>query len=481
MLQSLNSKHILNKKRLKIIWFVLLAILAIIPYVFSILFSPISLDGSYYLSMVERIRDGLTPYRDFTLEYTPVLFYITAFFKNVFSIGINYGLDLAFHFCFQIIVAFLLYKIAYLILRRKDYSYYVSIFYLLISFWITQYEFILEIPSLMWGLWAIYLTIIYKDKTTVFILVGFIASLSFLTKQYGFGFFFLIVYLILFNSFRWKQLFFFVIGYSIPVILITISLPEITNVFLGNGYGNQLGRQSIGIFLFDVIRRMGDASFYFLYRVPILLFAVVLIPLIFNKQRKYAGLLLLGIAGFMLQFVFAIFNHYDLFIIPFVSLYIFLVLSNIQKKRIIFGTYIFVLIIVFSFSIKKNYSRALSFDHQVRDKQLLLASIVKQKIEPGKSLYIADTRLVDLYYPMNMKPTNMRYTFGLTLTEKLHYKQLCDADYILTFEIPDSLYFNYLNSRRVVKYLSEILHKTVIEKQGLNKNDQKIILYRNKH
>jgi len=473
-------------KTAKIIGFIFLAILAVVPYIYSILYAPVSLDGSYYLSMVERIRDGLIPYRDFTLEYTPVFFYITAFLKNLFSIGINYTFDLSFHFCLQLFVAFLLYKISDLIIQRKDYSYYVAIFYLLISYWITQYEFILEIPSMMWGFWAIYLAIKHKEKTTVFILVGTIASISFLTKQYGFGFLFLLIYLILFNSNRWKQLMFFLIGYSIPILLFLIFIPEISTVLFGNGYGIQAVEKSVPDFFIDVLRRMGEACFYFVYRVPVLLVALGLFQFIPRNQRKYAGLLLFGIAGFMLQFVFALFNHYALYIIPFVSLYTFMILNNIDKNKIIFRAYLVILLVVFSFANFKNYSRALSFNRELRSKQFHLAEKIKQKIEPGKTLYIADVRLVDLYYLMNVKPTNMRYTFGLTMTEELHFKQLHDANYILTCEIPDGVSFTYLNTDRVNKYLAKIPLRTVIEKQvffdkNLNKTiEMKILLLRNK-
>ena len=487
VISKLFNKSILNNKKVKIYWFVLLAFIALTPYFFTILFTPISLDSSYYLSVVERIREGLIPYRDFSLGYTPIFFYLTLIFKNAFSIGINYGYDLGFHFCFQIFISFLLYKIAFELLRRKDYSYYVAIFNLLISYWIVQYEFILEIPSLMWGFLAIYLAIKYKGKTTLFILIGSIASLSFLTKQYGIGFFFLILYLIIFNSNKWKQLFYFLIGYAIPVIIVVICLPEITNVFLGDGYGNQEFDKSTVLILIGICKRIGDASIYFLYRVPVLLYGIALFSFIPIKQRKYAGLLLFGIAGFMFQFIFAGFNHYMLYIIPFVSLYIFMVLNNIKKNKIIFGTYVFILLVVFAFSILKNYNRALAFDHKLRDKQFLLAEKIKKLIEPGKSLYISDVRLVDLYYPINVKPTNMTYSFGYSLSEKTHYKQIHDADYILTYEIPDSLNFNYLNSIRIKKYLREIPDKTIIEKQlsydnVLNKNlEYKIILYKNKH
>ena len=51
---------------------------------------------------------------------------------------------------------------------------------------------------------------------------------------------------------------------------------------------------------------------------------------------------------------------------------------NIRKNKIIFGTYIFILFVVFSFSILKNYTRALSYDTNVRAKQLLLAEKIRQ-------------------------------------------------------------------------------------------------------
>ena len=164
-----------------------------------------------------------------------------------------------------------------------------------------------------------------------------------------------------------------------------------------------------------------------------------------------------------------------------------MVLNYIKKNKIVFGTYVFVLFVVFAFSIMKNYNRALSYDHKSRDKQSLLAEKIKHIIEPGKSLYISDVRLVDLYYPINVKPTNMTYAFGYSLSEKTHNKQIHDADYILAYEILDTLNFNYLNSIRIKNYLKEIPDKTIVEKQLsydniLNKKlECKIILYKNKH
>lgn len=488
-MNSANIKNLIvsNQRFLKLLWVILFALLAIIPYIYSILYAPISLDGSYYLSMVERIRSGLVPYRDFTLEYTPLFFYITAFIKNLFSVGINYGFDLGFHFCIQLIVTILLYKIAVQMAISKWNAYHVAVFYLLISYWITEYEFILEIPSLLWGLWAIYLALRYQHKSVVFILVGMIASLSFLTKQYGLGFFFLILYQIDFNSNRWKQLFFFIIGYFIPIIFFKLRFPEMSIVFFGNGYGLKGAEQTMGIFSYNILKRMLEASGYFLLRVPIFLFAIVFIKLVPPERRKNVWFLLLGIAGFMIQFVFAIFNHYGLYIIPFVSLFIFLILTYIPSEKWVYKSYIALLILVFGAAVFKNYYRAFAYDHDLRTRQIQLAEKIKQNMDPGKTLYIADTRLVDLYYPLNVKPAGMRYTFGLTMTEKLHYRQIRIADYILTYNIPDSLNFNYLNSKRVQWFFKTISDKTIIDNQySVDKEthktiDNQVILFRNNH
>lgn len=488
-MNSVNIKNFIvsNQRFLKLLWVILLSILAIIPYIYSILYAPISLDGSYYLSMVERIRDGLVPYRDFTLEYTPLFFYITAFIKNLFSVGINYGFDLGFHFCIQLIVTILLYKIAVQMAISKWNAYHVAVFYILISYWITQYEFILEIPSLLWGLWAIYLALRYQHKSVVFILVGMIASLSFLTKQYGLVFFFLILYQIDFNSNRWKQLFFFIIGYFIPILFFNLKLPEMATVFFWNGYDLKGSEQPLGIFSYNLLKRMLEASGYFLLRVPIFLVAIVFIKLVPPDRRKNAWFLLFGVAGFMMQFVFVIFNHYALYIIPFVSLFIFFMLTYIPSGKRVYTWYVILLILVFGAAIFKNYSRAFAFDRELRTRQIQLAEKIKQNMDPGKTLYIADTRLVDLYYPLNVNTAGMRYTFGLTMTEKLHYRQMRVADYILTYNIPDSLNFNYLNSKRVQWFLKTISDKTIIDNQySIDKKthkliDNQVILFRNNH
>jgi 4-amino-4-deoxy-L-arabinose transferase-like glycosyltransferase len=474
-----------SNKKIMTGWLLFLFILAIIPYIFTIIYSPVSIDGSYYLSMVERIRDGLTPYRDFTLEYTPVFFYLTAFFKNLFSVGINYTFDLSFHFVIQLIVTYLIWVISQEFSISKILSFYAAIFYLLVSFWIAQYEFILEIPSLLWGLLGFYLALKYKERIIHFLLIGVITSLSFLTKQYGFGFFVLIIFLIFFNSKKWNQLLFFFIGYFSLILLFLVWLPQIKTVFGGNGYGTNEVDKSFIDFIWAVIKRMANATGYFLIRIPIVVFTFLLLPKIIRKNKKNTLFLLIGIFGFMLQFVFALFNHYALYIIPFITILIFFVLKEIRERKLLFQFYSILLIMTISMAIFKNYSRIITINRELRNEQIALAEKIKKQIEPNSTLYIADTRLVDLYYLLNLRPVNMRYTFGLTMTEKLHFKQLQDADYILTYEKPDTLNFNYLNSERVNKFIENVPDKKLIEDQfqfdrksnKVGKN--KIYLYRN--
>jgi energy-coupling factor transporter transmembrane protein EcfT len=187
----------------------------------------------------------------------------------------------------------------------------------------------------------------------------------------------------------------------------------------------------------------------------------------------------------MLQFVFALFNHYALYIIPFITILIFFVLKEIRERKLLFQFYSILLIMTISMAIFKNYSRIITINRELRNEQIALAEKIKKQIEPNSTLYIADTRLVDLYYLLNLRPVNMRYTFGLTMTEKLHFKQLQDADYILTYEKPDTLNFNYLNSERVNKFIENVPDKKLIEDQfqfdrksnKVGKN--KIYLYRN--
>ena len=87
--------------------------------------------------------------------------------------------------------------------------FYASILYILASHWNDGNVFLLETPSLLFGLLGIYYTIKYTKYTKIYIGIGVLAAFSFLCKQYGIGFLVLIMFLICFNNARLKQLNFF--------------------------------------------------------------------------------------------------------------------------------------------------------------------------------------------------------------------------------------------------------------------------------
>ena len=472
---------LLENRIIRVVLLLLLFVISISPYLYAILFNPISCDASYYLSVVERIREAKKPYQDFVLGYTPLFFYVIAKIKDLCCIGINFTFDLSIHLLFLISSSIAIFKISELITKRSIFAYLTVTLYLLLTSWFVRYDFLLEIPSMSWGLWALYLALRYPTKVLLYVLIGFLCALSFLTKQYGLGFYFLILYLLLFDKSGLKHWLYFTIGFVGSLSLAMIVFPHIYSVFFGNGYG--LENRSYDIATIQAILLQVKASIIFIFlRILVLIPAIALFPIIPKSHRKEGGLLLLGIFGFMLQFIFGPFMHYSLYIIPFIAIYLFFVLSKFTSNSLIYKALGFCLMLTFVLAIYKNYSRIFSDNYDNRAHQFLLANKIKKHIVPGNTLYIADTRLVEFYYILNVNSPNLDYSFGTALNEKTHFKQLNDADYILSFDAPD-LYDTILNSERVMNYNRKLPNKIVLDVQqnyhpSLHKMyTEKVVLY----
>ena len=65
-----------GKNKLLFVLFVSVSVLLFVAYLLSAFRSPVNADAGYYLGVVELIHNGLVPYRDFKLGYTPLFFYV---------------------------------------------------------------------------------------------------------------------------------------------------------------------------------------------------------------------------------------------------------------------------------------------------------------------------------------------------------------------------------------------------------------------
>ncbi|WP_155296214.1 hypothetical protein [Spirosoma rigui] len=217
-----------------------LALITVIPFLVAVVYAPVGIDSSYFLSIVERISDGYVPYRDLSLSYTPVFFYCMYIVKYIFNVGVNYEFFLSVHFLIEIINAYLIFRISVLIMKSKKYSFCSAILFIMASYWNGGNEVFLEMPSLFWGLLSLFFVLRETNKISDYIIAGTLSALAFLTKQYGFGFFFLVLFIVCTNHGKLVVRNFLVlsIAYVLTIVIFLILFKEgLFKALFGNGYG----------------------------------------------------------------------------------------------------------------------------------------------------------------------------------------------------------------------------------------------------
>lgn len=428
-----------------------IAIICLVPIILSIFFAPISPDSAYYLTIVERISEGLTPYTDIKVGYTPLVLYLSVFLKKLFSVSINYEFFLTSQLILQLICAYLVYKITDFFIARKDLSFLAGALFVLAAHWNDGNYYLLEIPTLFFGLLAIYITLKQAKNNYIYLLIGFVLALAFLSKQYGLGFLILVIYLILFEDKKGVKFINLGVGFALPILFCFW--------YWGSDFYNviftEYGKSRT---VLESIETIAYRTSYLAVRMPILIAAFYYVPSIFKKAeintKKGLGLAIYAILGFLLQFYFAKYTHYYLLILPFVSILTFIILAKSATKI----TYLFVGL-TFALSAYATYHdqvyKVYIKQNNLRSNQYKLANEILKNSDPNKTLYISDIGLISQYYLTNMVPPNLNsigYSFGMALNNQTHLMQLKSASYILKYA---NEYNNYgLNTDSAKLFLS---------------------------
>jgi hypothetical protein len=177
---------------------ILLVIIAFFYYLFFANKGIIFFDEGYFVHAAERIFNGLTPYKDFSLQYGPTYFYLLAVLFKLFGPSLIIGRYLTVFICLSII------SIGFLILNKLKFN---SVSNILLSF-LAYLSFgypLINIPNIMWTnvLFALLLMLGYvywlKEKTDkqffYAVVLGFFLAVSLSLKQnYGLAF------IVLFNG-----------------------------------------------------------------------------------------------------------------------------------------------------------------------------------------------------------------------------------------------------------------------------------------
>ena len=452
-------------------------ILALIVLSFS---RPLWVDPSIILVEMERIAEGYVPYKTMHLNYPPFWFYLMVGLKKLFHVPYGcYPFYLVVHYLFSLGSAYFVFGLAKEFGATKRLSIAAACFFLLLSMWLWGDCVILDIPTVFWGLLACLLALKLKNNNPVFyIIIGVISALSFLTKQFGAGFFPLTLWLILTGSSNKKGLrsIYFTIGYLLPIaICLLIWGRDFALSTIFNGYG---GRE-LRVFAEDQttnLERYLRGLFYVCTRFPMILLAVLFLPLALKQDKwKQTLFCLFGTGGFALQFCFITITsltisfkalHYLLFLAPFIAL-LTAVLASSRKK--IFNIFLICcLAVTCSYSAYKLVRCSIPeyFNKEEHLNQQMLAEAVRQIVGESETAWVVDGDLEFLYYKADLKPALMEsvaYSTGIfEMTAKKAKLEMKDVDYVIQFdwEGPSEAWRNYYDAE--VRSYVESFPKRVI-------------------
>lgn len=439
----------------KTVKYILLAlgVTSILALVLLSFFRPLWLDPSIILVEMERIAEGYIPYKTMHLNYPPLLFYLMAGLKKLFNVPYGcYQFYLAIHYLFSFGCAYCVYGISKEFGAAKWLSLAAAWFFLILSIWLWGDCVLFEIPTAFWGLLACFLVLRFKENNPLsFIFVGLICALSFLTKQFGAGFFPLGLWLVFTFSSDKKvtRSGLFTLGYLIPILVcLLIWGREFISSTILNGYGNSSTRELIGDQT-TAIGRYIMGMIYVCTRFPMIPLAVLLLPKAFKEDKwKQTLFCLFGIGGFSLQFAFTIVKsisipgdvlHYLLLLAPFIPILTSVLAS--MKGKLYNGLLLVCCTISLLFSTYKlvRWSIPEYFNKDEIMIQQRLSDAVSKYVYKAETAWIVDVDLEFLYYSGNLRPAVMDVvgysTSFFEMTAEKAKMEMRKVDYVILYDL----------------------------------------------
>lgn len=196
--------------------------------------------------------------------------------------------------------------------------------------------------------------------------------------------------------------------------------------------------------------------------MPVIIISILIVLYRINDDAKKIIFLLLGIIGFSLQFIFEPLHHYLFYVIPFISILLIYPLKISKLSKVTKYVYILLILFTFVFSVKRTYARVWNLNSDRINEQYLIAGSINKIISKDNSVYIADYRLVYLYYLLESKPINLDYSFGVALNPDQHFKRIIDSDYVISWGNYRTNYFSNLNSEEVIDFYNRYEHNRIL-------------------
>lgn len=446
-------KH--NREILSKYGYVVLILILVCSYIFSLNIVPINADYGYYVGAAKSIAHGLVPYRDISLGYPPFVFYLLSIPYVLCGTDISPLVPIYIAFLFNLANGYLIWLILKNFKVDRTTRQFALLIYILYLFSVESVFLGLESFATFWGLLGTYVLLDNKKYLGV---VGICLTLAFLCKQYAVLYAPVYVSLILLlKSDKTMKARLLALGQVALWSLISILIVHLLLVYLtgkadyftfllGTGYGR---RSFLGVF--EVLQK----RFFHMF------FIVLLIPIVWRKinwqERRRMIFLVASMFFLLLQNYYDTSAHYLIFIVPYMVVLVAIIIRDISCDWIRISLYWVILFFAVFFSVKaiENYqiTRKNAEGHReiTRNQQFEVVRFLKEVV-PSKSKTVVARQwnyLVTphLYGLVDMAPVDYQDTrFGFE-DYSLLIDQVKGAD-VLIIETSHPLYRDFLRQFR---------------------------------
>lgn len=406
----------------------------------------ICFDSTILLTEVERIAEGYVPYKTLHLNYPPLWFYMMAVFKWLFHVPYGcYNFYFAVNLLMLATCAFVIYKLSFRFCRSRFVSLATSWLFLFLCMINGGLNVLFEAPSLMFGLFGIWMTYAcMKKDSRHYLWIGVLMACSFLVKQFGLGFIALAMLAVIIDNEsreKWKKVSYLLCGFLFICTLVTIVFgkPFINSVFF-NSYSSHLD-----LTIVDRLHNMSHMLRAFVRKVPVILSAILLIPAFFSQGKwRLALVSACGLCGFSLQFLFGVnASHYYMYMIPFAVLFIPIMyaLRLTKSERLVMYVSFFFLLYV-NIKAVANVTK-IRIETHARELQTSSGIAIASVIPAQAKVWIANDSALPIYYFANLMTPNMEkhgYCAGkMQISESMAAEQIESADYVICSKNDESL------------------------------------------
>lgn len=426
----LKSLNILNHAFIKLTYLLAGYSIIFLAYYYWLFYGAPHPDAGYYLTITNLIYDGHTIFKDFTVGYTVLSFYVMLFFKTILGSYFNYKTALIIVFLIQFLNAFIIFLIGSR-LKLKSTSKHVAVFtYLTQALFFEGRFYLLEPYSVLFGLLSFFTILKQTPSIYNYIGAGALAALSFFSKQYGLGFIFIILlYVLLKNKPDKKQmlksalltLFGFGLVFFIYHLLFYLHTKTFASLINQGTNGYEIRGGITGVF-----RAIIDNFKFFPW--------LLIIPIVYKHLKENIKEVVIfsffGIIGFSFQFYVRDYLHYSLLIVPFSIIILMIIIDHLSIKQSS-------IILIF---ITLGGLHSLRVAHVIKKKNLRLEyNKLEKKLQPfiqeEKDLFIypSNPTYNILYSNLNITPPllNLSAGFGFEETPNLQILRSSAAKKIL--------------------------------------------------